>query len=81
MSELPPPLPLVREDPNEEWRGCCSKSDSHFVKYIAQLLIILTVLIMCITMIITNNGKNCEVYFSLISGIVGLFSPSPTIKK
>jgi hypothetical protein len=69
------------ETPNEEWEGCCSKSDSHFVKYMSQLGISLVVLVMCFTMIILNNGKSCEVYFSLISGIVGLYSPQPQIKR
>lgn len=69
------------ETPNEEWEGCCSKSDSHFVKYISQLCISLMVLVMCFTMIVLNNGKSCEVYFSLISGIVGLYSPQPQIKR
>jgi len=68
-------------DPNEEWDGCCSKSDSHFVKYMAQLGISFTVLALCITMIIINRGERCEVYFSLISGIVGLYSPQPQIKR
>jgi hypothetical protein len=69
------------EPVNEEWEGCCSKSDSHFVKYVSQLCISLMVLIMCFTMIVINNGKTCEVYFSLISGIVGLYSPQPQIKR
>lgn len=68
-------------EPNEEWSGCCSKTDSHFIKYMAQLFISVFVLIMCFTMILLNNGKSCEVYFSLISGLVGLYSPQPQIRK
>jgi hypothetical protein len=68
-------------EPNEEWAGCCSKSNSHFIKYMAQLLISVMVLTLCFTMIVINNGKSSEVYFSLISGIVGLYSPAPTISK
>lgn len=66
---------------NEEWQGCCSKSDSQFVKYMAQLFISLTVLFFCISMIIIKNGERCDIYFSLISGIVGIYSPQPQIKK
>jgi len=69
------------ENQNEDWSGCCSKSNSHFIKYMAQLLISVMVLTLCFTMIIINNGKGCEVYFSLISGLVGLYSPQPQIKK
>lgn len=67
---------------NEEWKSCCGvHSDSHFVKYLAQLAICFTVLIFCVVMVILNNGKSCEVYFSLISGIIGLYSPQPQIKR
>jgi len=68
-------------EPNEEWSGCCSKTDSHFIKYMAQLLICVTVLIFCIVIITLKNGERCEVYFSLISGIVGLYSPTPQVRK
>ena len=69
------------ETPNEEWEGCCSKSDSHFVKYMAQLFISLTVLFFCIAMIIIKDGDKCDIYFSLISGIIGIYSPQPQIKR
>lgn len=68
-------------EPNEEWSGCCSKTDSHFIKYMAQLFISLTVLFFCISIIIIRNGERCDIYFSLMSGIVGLYSPSPTFGK
>lgn len=66
---------------NEEWQGCCSKSDSQFVKYMAQLFISLTVLFFCIAMIIIKDGDKCDIYFSLISGIIGIYSPQPQIKR
>jgi len=69
------------EPVNEEWKFCCSNSNSQFVKYMAQLFISLTVLFFCISMIIIKNGERCDIYFSLISGIVGIYSPQPQIKK
>ena len=69
------------EPVNEEWHGCCSKSDSQFIKYMAQLFISLTVLFFCIAIIIIKKGERCDIYFSLISGIVGLYSPSPSFNK
>lgn len=82
VDEIPRHIPeLARQrTENVEWAGCCSKSDSAFVKYVAQLGISFTVLGFCITMVILNKGKECEVYFSLISGIVGLYSPQPQLK-
>jgi hypothetical protein len=66
---------------NEEWKFCCSNSNSQFVKYMAQLFISLTVLFFCIAMIIIKDGDKCDIYFSLISGIIGIYSPQPQIKK
>ena len=71
----------MEQPQNEEWQGCCSKSDSQFIKYMAQLFISLTVLFFCIAIIIIKKGMQCEVYFSLISGIVGIYSPQLQIKK
>ena len=72
---------MEQEQQQNSWEICCSKSDSQFVKYMAQLFISLTVLFFCIAIIIIKKSENCEVYFSLISGIVGIYSPQPQIKK
>lgn len=69
------------EEPNEQWSGCCSKTDSHFLKYLVQVIISLIILIFSIIMIVIKNGVNCEVYFSIISAILGIFSPSPSMTK
>lgn len=69
------------EEPNEQWSGCCSKTDSHFLKYLVQVIISLIILIFSIIMIVIRNGGNCEVYFSIISAILGIFSPSPSMTK
>ena len=66
---------------NEDWSVCCSKSNSQLVKYMAQLFISLTVLFFCIAMIIIKDGEKCDIYFSLISGIIGIYSPSPSFTK
>jgi hypothetical protein len=47
----------------------------------SQLFISLTVLFFCIAMIIIKDGEKCDIYFSLISGIIGIYSPQPQIKK
>jgi hypothetical protein len=69
------------EDPNEQWSGCCSKTDSHFLKYLVQVIISLIILIFCIIMIVIKDGVTCEVYFSIVSAILGIFSPSPSMTK
>jgi hypothetical protein len=71
----------MMEEPNEQWSGCCSKTDSHFLKYLVQVIISLIILIFSIIMIVIKNSVNCEVYFSIISAILGIFSPSPSMTK
>jgi len=68
------------EEPNEQWAGCCSQTSSHFLKYIVQVIISAIILIFSIIMIVIRNGEKCEVYFSIISAILGS-SPSPSMTK
>lgn len=71
----------INDDIDEKWEGCCSQSDSHFVKYLVQVIISAVILVFSITMIIIKKSDGCEVYFSIISAIMGIFSPSPTMNK
>ena len=68
-------------EPAEDWAGCCSHTNSHFLKFIMMVLISIIILGFSIAMIIMKDGVSCEVYFSLISAILGIFAPSPNIGK
>lgn len=61
-----------------EWTGCCSKHDKHFIKYITQIFMGASVMAFSMIMIATG-AKNQEIYFSLLSGTLGLFLPHPQI--
>ena len=63
----------------DEWRGCCSKHDKHFIKYMAQILMGSSVMIFAMVHI-AIGAKNPEIYFSLLSGTLGIFLPHPQIK-
>jgi hypothetical protein len=63
----------------DEWRGCCSKHDKHFIKYMAQILMGSSVMIFAMAHIAVG-AKNQEIYFSLLSGTLGIFLPHPQIK-
>jgi hypothetical protein len=60
-----------------EWVVCCSNSSSHFIKYLVQVIVSITILAFAIAMIAT--GHNDAVYWSLVTLIVGVFVPSPTL--
>jgi hypothetical protein len=60
-----------------EWVVCCSNSSSHAIKYLVQVIVSMTILAFAIAMIAT--GHNDAVYWSLVTLIVGVFVPSPTL--
>lgn len=67
------------DDPNENWAICCSNSSAHFIKYIVQVVISIVILSFAIAMIAT--GHDDAVYWSLVTLIVGVFVPSPSLSK
>lgn len=74
-------MEISQTDPDEQWSGCCSKTNSHFLKYIIQVIISIIILLFSIVMIVIKDGIGCEVYFSIISAIMGIYSPSPSMNK
>jgi len=69
------------DDDNIEWTLCCSKSSKSFIKYLTTVLMSVIVLIFCIIQIILNTDQNNSIYFALISSIVSLYVPAPTLDK
>jgi hypothetical protein len=61
-----------------EWEGCCSKTNKHFLKYIVQITMGSSIMIFSMFQII-RNADNTEIYFSLLSGTLGMFLPAPQI--
>jgi len=74
-------LNIENEKLKNEWGadgGCCSRTDKHFIKYITQVGFSAVIVIFSIFQI-AFGADNREIYFSLISGIIGNFSPAPSI--
>lgn len=69
----------TEKDRLEHWDTCCSRSSSRFVKYLVQVVVSIIILIFAIVNI--SLGHNDPVYYSLLTLIVGVFIPSPTLKK
>jgi len=72
---------IVNDDDNKEWRLCCSHSSKSFIKYIVMVIISIIVLLFSIFMIIDNPEKDNSIYFSLISSILSLYVPAPTLEN
>ena len=71
---------IENEKLKDEWTGCCSKTNKHFLKYLTQILMGGSVMVFCMVQIAKGSPNN-EIYFSLLSGTLGLFLPHPQIKS
>jgi len=69
-------LKIENEKYKDEWQGCCSKTNKHFLKYITQIMMGSSVMVFCMVQI-GIGAENPEIYFSLLSGTMGLFLPAP----
>jgi hypothetical protein len=80
--DLPQITIPVAEDLKHDsrWNLCCSSVYKAEVIYITQIIFLFTILIFSIIQI-TLKTPNIEIYFSLISTIIGLIIPSPKMTK
>jgi hypothetical protein len=61
---------------------CCSQpTDKRLLTFFSQFIITLLILCFCIyKLIMYDNDSNRIIYFSTISAILGIYSPSPRLK-
>ena len=62
-----------------EWSLCCSRSNKEFVKFVTQVGFGASVIVFSMVQISRPDVKNKEIYFSMLSGTLGLFLPHPTM--
>jgi len=71
-------------DENDTWISQCCKTEKKlskgFLKWIVQVSISITILVWSLFQISTTED-NREIYFSLISTIIGIYLPSPLDHK
>lgn len=71
-----------RNQKDEQWTLCCSKSSKNFVLFMTQTVVLLSVLFFSIAMLATvENGVNRDLYVSLLSSVVGIYLPAPQIHE
>lgn len=66
-------------DTSKVWNTCCSHSSVNFIKYITTVSMSVIVLIFCIVMIYSNPQNDNSIYFSLLSSIISIYIPNPTL--
>lgn len=85
ISDVPSPTVERRRIENEklreEWHMCGSGTSRHLVKYIVQMTFALMVLVFSIIKLNDDNADNKEIYYSLLSFILGIIFPHPQIKE
>ena len=62
------------------WSGCCSRSNKEFVIFISQVGFGASLVLFSMIQIARDDVVNKEIYFSLLTLIVGTFLPNPKIK-
>ena len=73
-------IKIENEQLKNEWEFCCSRSSRDAVKYMTQIGIASSILIFSfIRLSVTDDDK--EIYYSLISFVLGVIFPSPSFAK
>lgn len=63
----------------DEWEGCCSRTNRHYLKYMTQIAMGACVMVFSMAQI-AREAPNREIYFSMLTGTLGLFLPHPQIQ-
>ena len=71
----------IEHEDDVEWQICCSKSSKSFIKYMVTVAMSIIVLCFSIFMFASNPENDNSIYFSLLSSILTLFVPAPTLDK
>jgi hypothetical protein len=61
-----------------EYLGCCSKTDKRLINYLVQFILALIIIIFSIYQII-KKANNPEIYFSLLSSTFSIFIRAPSL--
>ena len=68
---------------NNEWKSCCFKANKDFLKFFVQVAISFMILSLSIYKLCMINGNSDDksLYVSLLTLILGIYTPQPTIKN
>ena len=78
--EIKQPSEIITDD-NTKWDSLCFRLNKGFVKFLAQFAVSVLVLSICSYKILNIDEKEDKsLYVSLITLILGVYLPQPTIK-
>jgi hypothetical protein len=70
----------LEEDKDSKWQLCCSSVYKAEIVFLTQILFLFIILIFSIVQIVLKSD-NLEIYFSLISSIIGILIPQPKMNR
>lgn len=73
----------INNDNDKIWKSCCFIINQNFLKYIVQVSISLMVITLSIykLIVIDDNSDEKSLYVSLLTLILGIYVPTPSVKK
>jgi hypothetical protein len=71
---------MIHEDDISRWQSCCFDVDRNAVKFFTQVAFGASIMGFAMTQIM-RGVDNQEIYFSMLSGTLGLFLPHPEMKQ
>ena len=82
----PSPRKSVMVDNNDDerkdiWRSCCFDLDRHACVFFSQFIVLFSIAIFCMYSIATRSTCDAPVFIGLLSTILGIAVPSPTMSK
>ena len=67
---------------DNQWKSCCLITDKRAVLFFSQYIIMLIIVIFCVVQLILSPDCNSQrAYSALLTLIIGIIVPQPSIKK
>ncbi len=74
-------MEIENEHLKNDWNMCCSRTSPELIKYLVQVGFGFTLMVFAICKLATSSGPDQIIYQNILSMLVGLFLPSPAIRK
>ena len=66
---------------DNSWKSCCLILDKRFVQFFTQMSVIILIIVFCIVQLVRlDDCNNQRAYVGLLTFIIGILLPQPTIK-
>lgn len=75
-------IEIENQQTDNTYKSCCIEMDKRFLQFLSQFVIGFFIIIFCsVQLVRLDKAEDQRTYISLLSLIIGIFLPSPSIKK